>query len=154
MATLQKFKLLATQCALAQSPSRSSPSPSTSPAFHIRRRTTLRKLLGRGGGNRRFVRRGGPPPDPDRQKIGPDRSERKALLSHTLKDLFVSSPPLENRGAGCKDAGEGGGSRRLSFETGFSGGRIGAGAGRIMTGAFRYRMLRRVWRPVLVTIPE
>ncbi|XP_058088158.1 uncharacterized protein LOC131235069 [Magnolia sinica] len=148
MATLQKFKVLATRCALSSSPSQS---PNTSPAFQIRRRTTLRKLLGRGG-NRRFVRRGGEPPDRDRQKIVTDPAEKKALLSHTLKDLFVSSPPLDDIGGNCTERESGG--RMLGFEGGFVSRRNGAVTGRGMSGAFRYRMLRKVWRPVLVPIPE
>ncbi|CAA0817269.1 50S ribosomal protein-related [Striga hermonthica] len=89
MATLQKFKLLATQCAVAGSPSRS---PASSPVIHFRRRKTLRMLLGRagGGGGRRL------PPD-RRRSLDRERSREKdselSSVSHKLRDLFVSSPP-------------------------------------------------------------
>ncbi|GFY84787.1 50S ribosomal protein-like protein [Actinidia rufa] len=52
MATLQKFKLLATQCAVAGSPTRS---PTTSPVIHLRRRKTLRMLLGRNRWRRKTI---------------------------------------------------------------------------------------------------
>ncbi|KAK7853851.1 LEAF RUST 10 DISEASE-RESISTANCE LOCUS RECEPTOR-LIKE PROTEIN KINASE-like 1.3 [Quercus suber] len=61
MATLQKFKLLATQCAVvAGSPTRS---PSASPVIHLRRRKTLRMLLNRT--DRRFSRRNDSPSEMD-----------------------------------------------------------------------------------------
>lgn len=133
MATLQKFKLLATQCAVATSPTRS---PNASPVFQLRRRKTLRRLLSRSSSRR------AEPPQPDRPQIAPDPpAEKKQLLSHTLKDLFVSSPPSHDDSSGCADSAD-----RVP--------RVGAVAGRGVSRAFRYRMLRRVWRPVLVAIPE
>ncbi|XP_042041414.1 uncharacterized protein LOC121786878 [Salvia splendens] len=117
MASLQKLKLLATQCAVARSPTRS-------PVIHLRRRTTLRMLLGRG--DRRLPRR-----------CDRNDEERSVRVSHKLKDLFVSSPPSENIGERLMPSG---GGRR--------------GGARSMSATFRQRLLRRPWRPVLVPIPE
>ncbi|KAL3813265.1 hypothetical protein ACJIZ3_014533 [Penstemon smallii] len=147
MATLQKFKLLATQCAVVSSPTRS---PTSSPVIHLRRRKTLRMLLGRtGGGAGRRI-----PPRND--NYSPDRCEGKSpekgkelSVSRKLKDLFVSSPPAfgervsENMRDGLLRPSSGGGVRR--------------GGGRLMrplSATFRQRLLRRAWRPVLVAIPE
>ncbi|KAF7827772.1 uncharacterized protein G2W53_018936 [Senna tora] len=97
MATLQKFKLLASRCGAAptQSPTRS---PRTSPMVQLRRRkTTLRMLL-----SSRSPRRRDPPiqlkhllnssqkKTKKKKKKGEDFTER-----HSLKELFVSSPPEE-----------------------------------------------------------
>ncbi|KAK1325233.1 hypothetical protein QJS10_CPA01g01601 [Acorus calamus] len=154
MATLQKFKILARQCTTAagtMSPSRS-PLPSASPSspgFHLRRhrnRKTLRGLLGRSSSSSSSSRRcRGEIPPPDR----PSRS---------LKDLFVSSPPPSSRGAAptipeAATAEEGGGrGRRFGIE-GIGWGVRRAGQ-RIGSAGLRGRLLRRVWRPVLVAIPE
>ncbi|KAL0424015.1 UNVERIFIED_CONTAM: hypothetical protein Sradi_0936300 [Sesamum radiatum] len=107
MATLQKFKLLATQCAVAGSPTRS---PTASPVIHLRRRKTLRMLLARGGsGGRRL------PPrcddaSPDRRGSADEGSSpekgKQLSVSHKLKDLFVSSPPAF-RGRFRKMSGKG-----------------------------------------------
>ncbi|KAL7131781.1 hypothetical protein ABFS83_12G027500 [Erythranthe nasuta] len=152
MATLQKFKLLATQCAVAAgSPTRS---PTTSPVVHLRRRKTLRMLLrGGGGGGRRL------PPrcedgSPDRRRSGGEDSspEKGKVLSvrHKLKDLFVSSPPAfgerhsENVREGLlPSGGENDGVRRG-----------GTRSLRPLSATVRQRLLRRAWRPVLVGIPE
>ncbi|GLT58185.1 hypothetical protein SLA2020_311000 [Shorea laevis] len=90
MATLQKFKLLATQCGVAQSRTRS---PSTSPVVHFpRRKSTLRMLLTRTTSRRRI-----PNQDcfvatspPEKKKKKNDDGDTKG---RTLKDLFVSSTP-------------------------------------------------------------
>ncbi|XP_010264782.1 PREDICTED: uncharacterized protein LOC104602699 [Nelumbo nucifera] len=158
MATLQKFKLLATQCAVAGSPTRS---PTTSPVVHLRRRKTLRMLLGRSGSGRRLPRR---EESPDReQAISPDppENEKKALLSHTLKDLFVSSPPFEDINAkpppkekSIRDIGDAFPSAINRVPVSSSARRGGIGSPRPLSAAFRYRLLRRPWRPVLVAIPE
>ncbi|XP_062107421.1 uncharacterized protein LOC133818520 [Humulus lupulus] len=164
MATLQKFKLLATQCAVAGSPTRS---PSASPVIHLRRRKTLRMLLNRP--ERRLPRRemssdvteidGEDGEDPPPMKSKEVRARRK------LKDLFVSSPPpLEDRVCN-KRGGDGEEEQRgllpgttASVESGFGvslvARRRGFGSLRPVTAGFRYRLLRRAWRPVLVTIPE
>ncbi|XP_073015957.1 uncharacterized protein [Primulina eburnea] len=156
MSTLQKFKLLATQCAVAGSPTRS---PAASPVIHLRRRKTLRMLLGRGGGNggRRRVERGemsltdrrGSSDEGSALEKGGEFSVRQKL-----KDLFVLSPPAF------------GGSVSENVRDGFTqpgGGAGGSGDGvrgngarmvRPITATFRQRLLRRAWRPVLVAIPE
>ncbi|EXC20516.1 hypothetical protein L484_027070 [Morus notabilis] len=166
MATLQKFKLLATQCAVAGSPTRS---PSASPVIHLRRRKTLRMLLNRP--ERRLPRREASSEVKDIDEDGgDDRPEKSkdARVRQKLKDLFVSSPPLEdrvsdNRGEREDEEEE---ERGLLPPTGsviggFSVGgggltarRRGTGSLRPVTAGFRYRLLRRAWRPVLVSIPE
>ncbi|KAK6927922.1 hypothetical protein RJ641_006513 [Dillenia turbinata] len=157
MATLQKFKLLATQCAVAGSPT---PSPTTSPVIHLRRRKTLRMFLSRsgsGGVSRRLPR--GDDSLEERQRISKESSSsstsqksKETVSSHKLKDLFVSSPPLEDRSS--KNLGESGdSSERLTAESfRYNGG--GRRSFRPMSAALRSRLLRRPWRPVLVTIPE
>ncbi|XP_008797619.1 uncharacterized protein LOC103712776 [Phoenix dactylifera] len=169
MATLQKFKLLATQCATAaRSPSRS-PAPAAaaaaaSPAFRLRRRKTLRRLLGRSCGRTLLA-----PAKPAAAGETEDPGEKKGLLSHTLRDLFVSSPPAvggEVGGEGGRvSGGDGGGRGGVARRFGFGGLAVGRFAGRLRgggsggglrsgSGGLRYRLLRRAWRPVLVTIPE
>lgn len=150
MATLQKFKLLAMQCAVAGSPSRS---PSASPVIHLRRRKTLRMLLSRatGGVGRRL------PPrchdvSPDRRPSGADRrspEKEKELLvcSNKLKDLFVSSPP-----ALAERVSEN--VREMLLPSSGELRRGGGGSLRPLSATFRQRLLRRAWRPVLVAIPE
>ncbi|KAI3794192.1 hypothetical protein L1987_36821 [Smallanthus sonchifolius] len=152
MATLQKFKMLATQCAVAGSPTRS---PSTSPVIHLRRRKTLRMLLtggGGGDGNRRspsdeFVDRRGS--DADSSEDEKDNGARRKL-----KDLFVSalasSPPLDEIG---RDGGEEA-NRWSGFDCDLIVRRGGARGLRHFPGTLRQRLLRRAWRPVLVAIPE
>ncbi|CAL5372502.1 unnamed protein product [Camellia sinensis] len=160
MATLQKFKFLASQCAVAGSPTRS---PTTSPVIHLRRRKTLRMLLSRAssGTGRRLPRRE-ESPDRKRNSAAADSSEKNkelAVVSHKLKDFFVSSPTLEERAtekirdvgaefsaATAVAAGGGGG--------GVAGRRVGQRSLRPLSAAFRQRLLRRAWRPVLVSIPE
>lgn len=168
MATLQKFKLLATQCAVAGSPTRS---PSASPVIHLRRRKTLRMLLSRPE-RRRLSRRDtaseirdfdGEGGDGDDDDEDPPEKRKEVRVRHKLKDLFVSSPPPiddkrgrheeeqrglllpQNGGVGGGFGGSGGG---------FSTRRGGVRSLRPVTATFRYRFLRRAWRPVLVTIPE
>ncbi|XP_059641990.1 uncharacterized protein LOC132283956 [Cornus florida] len=157
MATLQKFKLLATQCAVAGSPTRS---PTTSPVIHLRRRRTLRMFLSRNAGaGHRLPRRDD---SPDRQgTVGGDSPEKKSkelIVRHKLKDLFVSSPPFEDRGSDKV-----GNERELFLpETGRAGGVVGGATGRRggqrslrpLSATLRQRLLRRAWRPVLVTIDE
>lgn len=152
MATLQKFKFLATQCAVAGSPTRS---PTTSPVIHLRRRKTLRMLLGRGGsgaaGGRRLPSRCGDA-SPDRrgssdEERSPEKgNELSASVSHKLRDLFVSSPPSfserESENVGERLLPAGGGRRGVARSL------------RPLSATFRQRLLRRAWRPVLVAIPE
>lgn len=170
MATLQKFKLLATQCAVAGSPTRS---PSASPVIHLRRRKTLRMLLSRPQrrhGLPSHEIHGGGEEDPPKKK--------DARVRRKLKDLFVSSPPPvvrdrvsekrdderrdreeeeeeveESQELGLRFLPAGNGS--VGFGVGLVARRLGAGSLRpVMSSGFRYRFLRRAWRPVLVSIPE
>ncbi|CAN4083183.1 unnamed protein product [Withania somnifera] len=148
MATLQKFKLLATQCAVAGSPTRS---PTTSPVIHLRRRKTLRMLLTRGGSGRRLTRREVCSPDPHRDS--PEKG-KEMVVSHKLKDLFVSSPPSfdqslsENTRNGLPPAAS------VAGDDGSSVRRISLRSLRPLSATFRQRLLRRAWRPILGSIPE
>ncbi|XP_057784246.1 uncharacterized protein LOC131001687 [Salvia miltiorrhiza] len=152
MATLQKFKLLATQCAVAASPTRS---PSASPVIHLRRRKTLRMLLSRvgggGGGGRRLPPRccdasSGQMGSSDKRSA-PEKG-KESLVRNKLKDLFVSSPPPLAEAVSENV-------RELLLP---SGGELRRGSGRSLrplSATFRQRLLlRRAWRPVLVGIPE
>ncbi|KAK8631162.1 hypothetical protein V6N13_079923 [Hibiscus sabdariffa] len=165
MATLHKFKLLATQCAVAGSPGRS---PTTSPVVHLRRRRTLRMLLNRSSatGRHRFhrdhedVNFDPPPPpphpappttsNPDSKKNSNGKKSRRKL-----KELFVASPPLEERESSKKSCEE---ETEDLLPVNVSSGNMlssrGSGSLRAVTASFRYRLLRRAWRPMLVTIPE
>ncbi|GMH04316.1 hypothetical protein Nepgr_006155 [Nepenthes gracilis] len=163
MATRQKFKFLAVQCAVAGSPTRS---PTTSPVIHLRRRKTLRMFLSRGGGGgqRRFHRR---EESPDRRRIDDDKStkgsEEQVSVRQKLKDLFISSPQLgenakkievkeiqgllpatEHAVDGVRD----GGLAKLR-----GAGRT-AGLHRPLSATLRQRLQRMAWRPVLIAIPE
>ncbi|CAH9086927.1 unnamed protein product [Cuscuta epithymum] len=156
MATLQKFKLLATQCAVAGSPTLS---PSSSPVIHLRRRKTLRMLLSRGGGSgtvRRLPIRDGRSSGQIVENRGsPEKGKELTVRNKNnklkLRDFLVlSSPPssLADRSSGSARMG-------LSQAMGFSGGRIfGDRSSRPLSATIRQRLLRRAWRPVLVTIPE
>ncbi|KAL3527020.1 hypothetical protein ACH5RR_011676 [Cinchona calisaya] len=160
MATLQKFKLLATQCAVAGSPTRS---PSASPVIHLRRRKTLRMLLSRGGSGRRRISRQeeGSPDRRGNERNSPEKAKELAV-SNKLRDLFVSSPPSfdervsENVRDGFLSGGVSGGG--VGTGGGFGWRRGGGGSGgrslRPLSATFRQRLLRRAWRPVLVSIPE
>ncbi|KAI3430019.1 uncharacterized protein J3R85_008291, partial [Psidium guajava] len=95
------FKLLATQCSVVGSPSRS---PTTSPVVHLRRRKTLRMLLNRTD-RRRLPRREGSPKQ-DLGRRSPPENPDSFRARHKLRDLFVSSPPpppppSERRGDVC-----------------------------------------------------
>ncbi|KAF9674062.1 hypothetical protein SADUNF_Sadunf10G0088800 [Salix dunnii] len=146
MATLQKFKLLATQCGVAQSPTRS---PRTSPLVHLpqRRKTTLRMLLGRRSPRRQEPRL--PPLHPERKR-------------DTLKDLFISSAMSfdveveeEKRGKEREDVIGGFGGKCEVYRMKVNGLGDGAGSPRPALIGFRNRtILRRAWRPMLVAIPE
>lgn len=154
MRALRKFRLLATKCAAASTPP-GSPAAGGGAArsFHFQRRKTpkkLHKLLSL----RRLIcrenRSGG-----DSLELG----EKKALLSHSLKDLFSSSPPPSEVEEEVNWGGGGGGvelerergglARMWGFE-----GRSGGGARFGSVARLRCRLLRKAWRPVLVAIPE
>ncbi|KAK4366328.1 hypothetical protein RND71_014208 [Anisodus tanguticus] len=135
MATLQKFKLLATQCAIAGSPTRS---PTTSPVIHLRRRKTLRMLLCRNSDRESS----GDDVSPDRiSRDSPDKGKELVLGSHKLKDLFVS----ENSRPEFSPESDGGAGGSIRSEVRVI---------RPLSATFRQRLLRRVWRPMLVSIPE
>lgn len=129
MAPLHRFKMLATKCTVACSPTRS---PTTSPVIPLRRRKTLRMLLSHGDSDDRSPEKG-----------------RPFSVSRKLKDLFVSSPPglqervARNRSSPTSGGGAGGGV-----------GRCGARSRRPTASTFRQRLLRRAWRPLLIAIPE
>ncbi|RAL50791.1 hypothetical protein DM860_015938 [Cuscuta australis] len=146
MATLQKFKLFATQCAVAGSPTRS---PTTSPVIHFRRRKTLGMLLSLGADHG----------SPDLRREA-KAEEKEMAARRKLKDLFVSSssppppqPPCDNMSENLReellsaafygDGGLGGGGSSIK--------RVGS---RPLSATFRQRLLRRSWRPVLIAIPE
>ncbi|KAE8730280.1 hypothetical protein F3Y22_tig00003041pilonHSYRG01273 [Hibiscus syriacus] len=154
MSTLQKFKVLATQCGVAQSPTRS---PSTSPLFNFRRpKTTLRMLLTRTGSRKSSNTREMPYP---RSYIDIS-SEKKKGDGHTLKDLFVSCPSLEEgNDDDCKIVKERfGGKSEVVLATkvdGLNGLGGEPGSPRPSWIGFRHRMLlRKAWRPMLQTIHE
>ncbi|XP_057522198.1 uncharacterized protein LOC130802269 [Amaranthus tricolor] len=156
--SLQKFKLLATQCSIIGSPTRS---PTTSPVIHIRRRKTLRMLLsGKGNGsvfNRRFIHQNRRVDSPDRLKIGNQKSvsEKENIgVRLKLKDLFVSSPPPKKILEGESEDQRLIPSAAVSSGSG-DGGLMAARRVRPFSATLRQRLLmRRVWRPVLVAIPE
>lgn len=147
MPTLHKFKLLATECVVARN-------PTMSPVMHLRRRKTLRMLLshGAGGGRRLPVQHEDWSSDQRvkrNDRLSTEKS-KKNFFSHKLKDLFASSPPAFDERVSDNVKEEeilppcGGGARR----------RDGARSRRPVSALFRRRLLRRAWRPVLVTIPE
>ncbi|GMI74897.1 hypothetical protein like AT1G68430 [Hibiscus trionum] len=150
MTTLQKFKLLATQCGVTQSPTRS---PRTSPLVNFRRpKTTLRMLLTRTGSRKSSNTREMPFP---KSFIGIS-AEKKKGDGHTLKDLFVSSPSLEEgNDDDCKIAKEEFGGKSEVVIATKVGGVNGLGSPRPGWIGFRHRtLLRKAWRPMLQTIHE
>ncbi|XVF71591.1 hypothetical protein PTKIN_Ptkin12aG0050700 [Pterospermum kingtungense] len=161
MATLHKFKILATQCAVASSPGRS---PTTSPVVHLRRRKTLRMLFNRSSASERhrFHRRHDhdnfdlpPPPPPPTSNADGKKNSNGKKGRRKLKELFVASPPFEERDSNdksCEEEAENLLPVSVSTNDEFSG--RGSGSLRPVTASFRYRLLRRAWRPMLVTIPE
>ncbi|XWS68830.1 hypothetical protein CRYUN_Cryun04dG0126600 [Craigia yunnanensis] len=157
MATLQKFKLLATQCGVTQSPTRS---PRTSPVVHFRRpKNTLRMLLTRTSNRKSSICREMSYPQSFVGNLPEKKKGDKDLSSRTLKDLFVSSPPLEeeedddDEGKVVKEKFSG--KSEVDLGTKFSDLNGLGGSPRPGWIRFRHRMLlRRAWRPMLITIPE
>ncbi|XP_074306259.1 uncharacterized protein LOC141641498 [Silene latifolia] len=157
MATLQKFKFFATQCSVIGSPSRAA--PTSSPVIHIRRRKTLRMLLGKasatstaGNFHRRFLhsqnnrRQDSGGSDLSSEKPS-DRVAGGGGVRSKLKDLFVSSPPED---AAAERLLKDGGGSVVAVKRGGDG-----GGGRAFSATLKQRLLmRRAWRPVLVGIPE
>ncbi|VVA94294.1 unnamed protein product [Arabis nemorensis] len=161
--SLQKFKLLATHCStVAESPTRS-------PVIHLRRRKTLRLLLTRSSDRWRLPYRHDDSPEIQTnadKSMGSDgtRSVSKIRSRRKLRELFVSSPPVEESQRGG-DSGKKKMECDLSVNGVNSNGEIGEeltvrrmgfnGSVRpMLSGTLRCRLLRRAWRPVLVTIPE
>ncbi|KFK41091.1 hypothetical protein AALP_AA2G084800 [Arabis alpina] len=162
--SLHKFKLLATHCStVAESPTRS-------PVIHLRRRKTLRLLLTRSSDRWRLPYRHDDSPEIQNNpniSIGSDgtRSVSKIRSRRKLRELFVSSPPVEDSQRGGGDAGKETTERDLQVNGVNTNGVIGEeltvrrmgfnGSVRpMLSGTLRCRLLRRAWRPVLVTIPE
>ncbi|KAL3731432.1 hypothetical protein ACJRO7_028328 [Eucalyptus globulus] len=159
MATLQKFKLFATQCGVAPSPTRS---PGASPVVQLRRQsqqeTTLRMLFTRGGG---IGARGVDAIEPRRSFNTPEagrEKKKKSASGRTLKDLFVSPPPSPERdddGSGGARGNGRGGEELFPFHAGCLGGLIaGPSSPRPVFMGLRFRslLLRKAWRPTLETI--
>ncbi|KAI4313892.1 hypothetical protein L6164_026838 [Bauhinia variegata] len=169
MATLQKFKLFATHCGVAPSPTRS---PRTSPLVQLpRRKNTLRMLFSRSTSLRLPRRRDSPlqlkhlldsSEEEDEKK---EKEKGKDLAQrNSLKELFVSSPPKEEQGKGeisdIHIATELGPAATETVSIAALGGPVSwrDGPGSLTsgwTGGFRCRsLLRKAWRPMLLTIPE
>ena len=161
--SLQKFKLLATHCGtVAESPTRS-------PVVHLRRRKTLRLLLTRSSDRWRSpeIQSNADESTGSDGARGLSGKRDKIRSRRKLRELFVSSPPVEEgqRGGGGGDSGNEM-ERALPVNGVYTSGGIGEestgrrmglnGATRPMlsSGTLRCRLLRRAWRPVLVTIPE
>ncbi|XP_061376291.1 uncharacterized protein LOC133318317 [Gastrolobium bilobum] len=148
MPAFHSLKLLPTNCATNST----TQSPTASPVIRLhrrRRRKTLRMLL--------LDRRHQDPPEITDEEI-------RIRVRHKLKDLLVSSPPPtgddERRREGERKEREAllpavsvSGSVGFRFRT-VAFRRGGAASLGPVSSAFRRRLLRRAWRPVLLTIPE
>ncbi|KAG0500390.1 hypothetical protein HPP92_000462 [Vanilla planifolia] len=110
--------------------------------FGFRRRKTLKKLLSSCPASPQQTLCGGAFDELSDEAL----VEKKGFLraGRSLKDLFMSSPPLE------ETHGDGGVWRRLGRTASYGGG-VGR---RIGVVGLRYRLLRRSWRPGLGVIPE
>ncbi|ESW14939.1 hypothetical protein PHAVU_007G030600 [Phaseolus vulgaris] len=129
MAALQKFKLFATPCGVRQSPTQS---PRTSPLVQFRRpKTSLRTLLSLNRSPRQAV-------------------EKDPMRRHSLKALFVSSPPREEHLHDHEKT-----PMLASVAVPHSWSNEPGSSNSPWTG-FRCRSLlkRKYWRPLLLTIPE
>lgn len=158
--SLQKFKLLATHCStVAESPTRS-------PVIHLRRRKTLRLLLTRSSDRWRLPEIQNND-DESTKSDGSRKRDDKIRSRRKLRELFVSSPPFEESGGGGdvgkeikmkieRELSVNGVNTNGSFGEELTARRMGFNRSvRPMSSAtLRCRLLRRAWRPVLVTIPE
>ncbi|CAA7058168.1 unnamed protein product [Microthlaspi erraticum] len=149
MATLQRFKFLATQCGVAESPTRS-PSPRTSPLVQFRRKkTTLKMLLSLRSPSRR-----------EQPVIHQSRSltAEKDVAGRKLRDLFVTSTSVEEeeeekeRKKG-KTKEEVLAAMAAKLNAAASNSQSESDASPVWFG-FSKRLLQRAWRPKLGTIPE
>ncbi|CAF2063170.1 unnamed protein product [Brassica oleracea var. botrytis] len=142
MATLQRFKFLATQCGVEQSPTRS-PSPSTSPLVQFRRKkTTLKMLLSLRSPSRR-------------EQPVIHQATDKDVAGRKLKDLFVSSSPLEEEE---EEEERPKGKTKEEVLAAMAAIKLNASASSQLESAvwfgFSKRLLKRAWRPTLGTITE
>ncbi|KAL9456788.1 hypothetical protein AB3S75_005922 [Citrus x aurantiifolia] len=166
MATLQKFKILATQCGVAQSPTRS---PRTSPSVQFpRKKTTLRMLLTRSSSSRCKEITLPTPKEiaVDDQKQRDSRDLLVVQSRNKLKDLFVSSFDEEEEQQQQQNKVSDNDSGKIRDKTEVlramkklhgSGAGVGdePGLSRPVWAGFRHRyLLRKAWRPMLLTIPE
>ncbi|CAJ1947478.1 unnamed protein product [Sphenostylis stenocarpa] len=122
------FKLLATHCTTTTA----THSPTASPVLRRRRRKTLRMLLHH---------------DP------PESADNHVRVRSKLKDLLLSSPPpppitKRQEQATFLPASTGVGFRSRT------GSRLRRGVSAAGPVSLRHRLLRRAWRPVLLSIPE
>ncbi|ESQ28427.1 hypothetical protein EUTSA_v10019521mg [Eutrema salsugineum] len=149
MATLQRFKFLATQCGVTQSPTRS-PSPRTSPLVQFRRKkTTLKMLLSLRSPSRR-----------EQPLINQGRSsaaDKEDVAGRKLRDLFVSSSTVEEE----EEENERPKGKTKEEVLAAMAAKLNAAASLQMESdatpvlfGFSKRLLQRAWRPKLGTIPE
>ncbi|KAF8064761.1 hypothetical protein N665_1169s0019 [Sinapis alba] len=163
LSRLHKFKLFAANRSLeASAASNPSMSPTKSPVFHLQRRKTLRMLFEKSSDSRRRNLRQILEESPEldgnsgKKKRGNHRARRK------LKELMVTSPSPPFSGREEEIDGSGEVRSGISLVTG--GSVTSNSDGRELTArrfgspgpvqSFRLRILRKPWRPVLVTIPE
>lgn len=159
---LHKFKLFAAHRSLeASTAGNPTMSPTKSPVFNLRRRKTLRMLFEKSSDcrrrNLRQILEESPESDGNsgKKKRGNHRARRK------LRELLVTtpSPPFQGREETYGNREEG---SEISPVTASS--VASNGDGRDLTArrfgssgsvqSFRLRILRKPWRPVLVSIPE
>ncbi|XP_026458641.1 uncharacterized protein LOC113359182 [Papaver somniferum] len=161
MATLQKFKFLATQCAVSRGSPSPSRSPAASPVFQLRRRRTLRMLFSKKFSTTTYssnVSR------TDLQRLinnrdsPPEKNDNKSSISsgsNKLKDLFISSPsppPPTHEGKSLRENVARDSREDLMVVQSSNG--VGLSSSRSILSTFRYRLIKRSWRPVLITIAE
>ncbi|KAI3981966.1 hypothetical protein MKX01_018872 [Papaver californicum] len=156
MATLQKFKFLATQCAVSRGSPSPSRSPAASPVFQLRRRKTLRMLFSKKFSTTTYS---SDVSSTDLQRLinncdSPEKKNKSSIAStssssNKLKDLFISSPSPPQEGKLRENIRE---SREDLMVTQSSNG-VGLSSRSILS-TFRYRLIKRSWRPVLITIAE
>ncbi|XP_010453776.1 PREDICTED: uncharacterized protein LOC104735644 [Camelina sativa] len=163
LSRLHKFKLFAAHRSLDASSAAGNPamSPTKSPVFNLRRRKTLRMLFERSSDSRRRNLRQILEDSPESDgNYGKNKRGNHRAARGKLRELLVTSPspPFNGREEICRGGGEER-SENLSPVTVRS--VAYNGDGRELTGrrlgsvqSFRLRILRKPWRPVLVSIPE
>ncbi|CAA7018178.1 unnamed protein product [Microthlaspi erraticum] len=163
LSSLHKFKLFAASRSFKASAASSNPSmsPTKSPVFDLRRRKTLRTLFEKSSDSRRRnlrqILEESPESDGNsgKKKRGNHRGRRQ------LKELLVTSPSPPFKGIEEIDSG---GEVRSGIPPVTVDSVTSNGDGRELTGrrfgstgsvqSFRLRIVRKHWRPVLVSIPE